>query len=317
MNRGLAVMLSTIALAAAGCGTEPPADETPAGLENGSFTEDLNGFNIHYEVHGKGPVLMTLPNSWGLSLEGLRALYRPLEAHLTMVYFDPRGMGRSGAIREDSDMGTAAVRDDFDALRRHLGLDTVDVIGWSNGAMNLILLASERPETIDTAIFLHGTARFGPEDMAEYSEKYPEWFAAHAAFQERMSSAELTVVEQNIAVREFMIESAFPPSFADRQVAAENLPRMYANTGFSWAHWQYANQEFPSFDATDKLGAISARSLVLAGAHDSMPVERTEEIHAGIPNSMFKVFERSGHFAPVEQPESFEPTVLGFLGVKP
>ena len=62
---------------------------------------------------------------------------------------------------------------------------------------------------------------------------------------------------------------------------------------------------------------VYRKYAVLAGAQDSMPVERTEEIHAGIPNSMFKVFERSGHFAPIEQPESFEPTVLGFLGVKP
>jgi len=214
-------------------------------------------------------------------------------------------------------MGTAAVRDDSDALRRHLGLETVHVIGWSNGAMNLILLASERPATIDRAIFLHGTPRFGPEDMAEFREKYPEWFAAYGEFQQRMSSSDLSVEEQNVAVGEFFIEVAFPPSFADPQLAAETLPGMYANTGFSWAHWQYSQQEHPSFDARDKLGAITARSLVLAGAHDSMPVERVEEIHLGIPSSMFKVFDESGHFAPVEEPDAFESTVLGFLGVKP
>ena len=218
MKRRSGLMLVTMALVAAGCGTGPPDDESEAGLENGSFTAELNGFNIHYEVHGKGPVLMTVPNSWGLTLDGLRALYRPLEDHLTMVYFDPRGMGQSDAIREQADMGTVAVRDDFDALRRHLGLDKVHVIGWSNGAMNLILLASERPETIDKAIFLHGTARFGPEDMAAYREKYPEWAAAYEAFQERMSTTDLTPEEQNIAVREFVIESAFPPSRRGRSL---------------------------------------------------------------------------------------------------
>ncbi len=56
---------------------------------------------------------------------------------------------------------------------------------------------------------------------------------------------------------------------------------------------------------------------MLAGEHDMMPVERVEEVHQGIPNSMFRVFEESGHFAPVEQPDAFHPTVLGFLGVKP
>ena len=80
---------------------------------------------------------MTVPNSWGLTLEGLRGLYRGLEEHFTLVYFDPRGMGQSGPIREETDMGKAAVRADFDALRRHLQLDRVNAIGWSNGAMNL------------------------------------------------------------------------------------------------------------------------------------------------------------------------------------
>jgi proline iminopeptidase len=153
----LGFLVLTTVLAA--CATDTSEPETPPGLESGSFTAELNGFKIHYEVHGQGPVLMTVPNSWGLTLEGLRALYRPLEDRLTLVYFDPRGMGRSDPVREDADMGMAAVRADFDALRQHLGLERVNAIGWSNGAMNLILLASERPDTLSSAIFLHGTAR--------------------------------------------------------------------------------------------------------------------------------------------------------------
>jgi pimeloyl-ACP methyl ester carboxylesterase len=121
------------------------AAPAPRRLANGSFTADVNGHSIHYEVHGKGPVLMTLPNSWGLTLQALRAMYRPLERRLTLVYFDPRGMGGSGPARTDADRGMAAVREDFDALRRHLRLEKVNAIGWSNGAMNLLLLASERP----------------------------------------------------------------------------------------------------------------------------------------------------------------------------
>ena len=45
------------------------------GLENGSFTAELNGFNIHYEVHGSGPVVMVVPNSWGFDVAGLRGVY--------------------------------------------------------------------------------------------------------------------------------------------------------------------------------------------------------------------------------------------------
>ena len=149
------LIVLSLAAALGGCTAEAPESEevaVPVGLENGSFTATLNDLQIHYEVHGQGPVLVAVTNSWGLSLEGLRAMYRPLEERLTMVYFDPRGMGGSEAVREDADRGLAAVRADFQALREHLGLEAVNAIGWSNGAVNLIWLAHENPETLSSIL---------------------------------------------------------------------------------------------------------------------------------------------------------------------
>ena len=123
MRKWTGSILMTVAGLGLAWACSPPPEggdpEVSARLENGSFTAPLNGFNIHYEVHGQGPVVMTVPNSWGLSLGGLRALYRPLEEHLTLVYFDSRGMGGSGPVAEETDMGLGAVREDFDALRQH------------------------------------------------------------------------------------------------------------------------------------------------------------------------------------------------------
>src|SRR4029453_18691977 len=79
-----------------------------APLANGSFDATLGGRKVRYEVHGTGPVLMTLTNAWGLTGDGLRAMYRPLESKLTMVYFDPRGMGASAPAQTDADRGMGA-----------------------------------------------------------------------------------------------------------------------------------------------------------------------------------------------------------------
>jgi len=68
------------------CSCAGEKEESATGdLANSEFTVNLNGFNIFYAVYGQGPVLMAMPNSWGLSHQGLRSLYRPLEEHLTMV----------------------------------------------------------------------------------------------------------------------------------------------------------------------------------------------------------------------------------------
>src|SRR5262245_4013391 len=172
--------LALVLLAAAA--PAPPA----APLANGSFKTVVGGRTIHYEVHGQGPVLMTLPNSWGLTLDGLRGMYRPLEDALTIVYFDPRGMGGSSPAKTDEDRGMAAVREDFDALRRHLAIGKADVMGWSNGAMNLLLLATEKPDTIASAVFVHGVASFGRDDMLSFAKRFPEMTARFGAFQKEL-----------------------------------------------------------------------------------------------------------------------------------
>lgn len=286
----------------------------PPVLANGSFTAELNGFNIHFEVHGRGPVLMTLPNSWGLTWQGLRALYRPLEANLTMVYFDPRGMGKSGPIRQDSDMGMAAVREDFDALRRHLGLGKVNAIGWSNGAINLILLASEHPDTLESAIFLHGEPRYTVEDDKAFQAQHPDLFQLYVNFFQEMGSKPMSPEEADARVKRFYVEQAFVFLSADRQAGRARLKEMYADTGFSWRHTQYQGKDLGAYDFRDRLSRIATRALVIAGAHDLVPVERVREISQGIPGSVFVVFEKSGHFAPVEEPRAFVSTVREFLG---
>jgi pimeloyl-ACP methyl ester carboxylesterase len=63
------------------------------------------------------------------------------------------------------------------------------------------------------------------------------------------------------------------------------------------------------------LPQITARSLVIAGAHDAIPVSKGKAMAAGIPDAEFVLFESSGHYAPAEEAEAFEALVFRFLGV--
>lgn len=316
------VLAAVLAAACAPSGPPPveiatPETEVAPGLENGSFFATLNGFEIHYEVHGSGPVLMALPNSWGLSLEGLRAMYRPLEEKLTMVYFDPRGMGKSSAVVDDTDMSMEAVRADFQALREHLGFDSVSAIGWSNGAMNLIELASESPDTVSAAIFVHGAASFGEEDAALMAQNYPDLMAKWVAFETEMqTNTGLSDEERTAMMRTLWLEDWFPESTGDPAGAAALFDLLFGEAEFSWAHADYTNKRYPTFDARDRLPLITARSLVVAGAHDMFSVDKVRELADGIPDAEFVAFESSGHFAPAEEVEAFREAVFGFLGVE-
>ena len=311
----LGLMLLVLSCASPDGAPEAEQTENAAMLENGSFRAELNGFGIHYEVHGTGPVVMTVTNSWGFDIDGLRAVYGLLEDRLTMVYFDPRGMGESDPVREDADMGMAAVRADFDALRAHLGLERVHAIGWSNGATNLIMLAAEHPETLDSAIFLHGAASYSQEDQARFAEEHPQLIETFVRYQKSMDDPELPDARKDEILRQIWLTGLFPASCADPEWGRRELPRLFEAAEFSWRHGIHAGQEAPTIDLLDRLPLIRARSLVLAGAHDTMPLAKAEEMRDGIDGAELVVFEESGHFAPLEEPERFREVVFAFLGV--
>ena len=283
-------------------------------LENGDFTAEIGDVSIHYVVSGSGPPVMVLTNSWGITVDGLQSLFSRLEDDFTMIYFDPRGMGGSGRVREDADMGMAAVRTDFDNLRQHLGLEQVRAIGWSNGAGNLIYHAAQYPETISHAVFLHGIVRFGPEDLGSITESYPELSAAFEPIYQELADESLSDDERDTRWKRFVVETWFPELFADPEAGRKTLRELFADTEMSWRHNVFSNMETGGgYDSRDQLGSITAKSLVIAGAEDMMPPERAKEIHSGINDSEFAVFEKSGHFAPVEEPELFKSMMVKFL----
>ena len=256
---------------------------------------------------------MVVPNSWGLSLDGLRGLFGGLEQHLTVVYFDPRGIGTSGPAADDADLSTAAVREDFHRLRGHLGLDRVHALGWSNGATNLVWLAHERPETLASAVFVHGVPRFAPADLAAMAARYPEVFARFGTTLARLEGGGLTPDEQDALLRQLYLDAWFPAMLAEPERTRPRLAEAFANAELSWRHARHAQQELPILDQRPLLAAIPVPSLVVAGLHDALPVERAEELALGLPRARFVVFEASGHFAPIEEPHRFVDLVASFL----
>jgi pimeloyl-ACP methyl ester carboxylesterase len=130
-----------------------------------------------------------------------------------------------------------------------------------------------------------------------------------------VSKPGLSAAEQTALQRKMWLDEYFPVLFADRERGKGLLEEIFGDAELSWPHAAYANRETPTFDARDKLAAIPVRSLVIAGTHDMLPPSRVKVLADGLPNSKFVVFEKSGHFSPVEEPEGFKAAVYDFLGV--
>ncbi|MEP6938380.1 MAG: hypothetical protein ABI846_01350 [Rudaea sp.] len=65
--------------------------------------------------------------------------------------------------------------------------------------------------------------------------------------------------------------------------------------------------------ALDRLGALHARTLIIAPEHDYTPLEDKREELLRFPNAEFVVIEGSRHGAPFDATEAFSRIVLAFL----
>lgn len=285
---------------------------SPQTLQQGEFTAELNGFKIHYEIHGEGPVCMVVPVAWGLSHEGLRGIYKVLEEHMTMVYFDPRGMGRSEDVRTAEDHSMAAVRDDLDALREHLSLDKVILLGWSNSGMNAMKYASANPDAVSKLILLHTIHYISPEETEEWARRYPEFVDELKVLMQKSERGE----EMDSEFRKFFTEIWLPYLIHDFATHGEKIVSILNSADMSWSHNLYQQTvDMPAFDAREDLKKITAPTLIVAGRHDALPPESMEEMQEGIAGSDLVIFEESAHFSSIEEAEKFVSVVREFLNL--
>lgn len=293
---------------------EQTKPEEKAGLENGEFDLDHEGRNIHYRVHGKGPEVMVLTNSWGITTNGLRNVFKCMEDDFTMIYYDSRGMGGSSPITVAEDMSIKAVRDDFEIVRKHLGLEKVILMGWSNGAMNATPFLLEHPGSVSKAIMMHGGFYVDPADMHTMGERYPELVADFMKYMAVISDQEKTDEAKELYHSEFMLNNMFPEIFKDKEAGKELTRELFGEAKFSFKHNGYCqNVDLATFDMRDSLGEINVPVLVIAGTHDMIPPERLEAGAKAMANATYVLFEESAHFAMLEETEKFMKTIKEFL----
>ncbi|WP_264372899.1 alpha/beta fold hydrolase [Nonomuraea phyllanthi] len=112
-----------------------------------------------------------------------------LSAYRRLVMLDPRGTGASAIPEDASSYRCDRLVDDVEALREHLGLDRVDLLGHSAGVNLAVLYAARHPErvgrlalicpsTTAVGIATSGEARLELARRREGEPWYPRAYAA-------------------------------------------------------------------------------------------------------------------------------------------
>ena len=159
--------------------------------------------------------------------------------------------------------------DDLEELRRHLELETIDLLGWSHGGVVAMSYAAAHPSRVAHLVLVATLARFQAEQeeaMREAMEQraHEPWYEDAVAALEEEQAGTFGSDEElgELAFREFPLYFA---SYGVRERAHLERIREPANGDTL----RFFNQEiFPTFDLRPQLARIDAPTLILVGERD-------------------------------------------------
>ena len=278
---------------------------------------EVPGGRAWYKIVGDGPALplLLLHGGPGAGHDG----FEPLEAladERPVVLYDQLGCGKSDIPDDESLWVIDRFADEVDAVRRGLGLDRVHLLGHSWGGFLAIEYMLRRPSGV-VSLVLSSTAASAdafarearglvanlPEETRETIERCE---AEGTTDSPEYEAASLVFFSQYLC--------RLPTPWPDC------LMRSYANVQASptynlmWGPSEFTvTGSLGTWDRTDRLGEISAPTLILSGRYDEATPALAAELKAGILGSEFLIFENSAHCAPVEEPEEYQRVLRDFL----
>ena len=108
-----------------------------------------NGVELYYEVYGSGEPLLLIHGNGGSGRDFVAQIAH-FSKNYKVIAMDSRDQGRSGDSA--GKITYEKMTDDQAALLEHLMLDEVNVVGWSDGGIEALLLAIRHPAKVKKVV---------------------------------------------------------------------------------------------------------------------------------------------------------------------
>ncbi|MFM7061486.1 MAG: alpha/beta fold hydrolase [Actinomycetes bacterium] len=253
------------------------------------------GVEIWFERTGSGPRLLVI-NGTGSDLRTKpNILDSPWARAFDLVSYDHRDLGRS--TRVDAQPSMADYAHDAAGVLEAVGWDRCAVIGISFGGMVAQELAIRHPDRVERLALLC-TSSGGAGGSS-----YP--------LHELEGLDEDRRAQVLLAINDTRYDEAWQHAHPTEAAELVDLVRA-ARTPMSAKQLEARRRH----DAFDRLGRISAPTLVAAGRHDGIaPLANAEALVAAIPGARLEVFE-GGHAFLIQDRDAFR-AVAAFVGGDP
>jgi pimeloyl-ACP methyl ester carboxylesterase len=271
-----------------------------------TFAAD-DGTLLAYREVGSGPPLICHPGGPGLPGDTFDDL-GGLSADRTLILLDQRGTGRSAFPDDPYSFTPEVLAADVEALRRHLGLDTIELLGHSAGGKVAQVYASRFPECVGALILVCSWLGAPPDADAERADirgrrAGESWYAEAVEAQEALPYAR--------ASERAMLERMTRPFWYGRwdEKAEAHATRNDGMVSLRLAT-VFQRAEVPELH----LEKVLAPVLVVGGALDALtPPACSRELAGRFPAGKLEILDGAGHFPWVDEPAAFRAATTSFL----
>jgi pimeloyl-ACP methyl ester carboxylesterase len=271
-----------------------------------------DGTEIGYRVVGAGRPLVCLPGGPGRASEYLGDL-GGLSQSRQLIMPDTRGTGQSADASDPLSYRCDQLVGDVEALRAHLGLDRMDLLGHSAAGEVAVLYAAAHPQRVAQLILLTpGLRALGIEETDE------RWRAALARrsgepwYPDALAALEKAEAGDDSAGN----RRGYMPFFYGRW---DDAAQAHAEVGVSERSRPVrdgfaAAGAFDPAAAREEVGRLAVPVLVYAGELDASPTPATAAAAAWLfPNATVTVQPGAAHFPWLDDPAFFTAAITSFL----
>lgn len=234
----------------------------------------------------------------------------------TVVYHEQRGCGRSEAPGDPTEYAVPTLVRDLEDLRTWLGVDRVDLLGYSFGGGLALAYAHAHPTRVrrvvaqapvldlhDPRIVTGQLQGFRTVATGPVATRVRHVVATDAPEHEQLDRVWASVDRATVDV--FLFHD---PRHAERNRA------WWVESGLVNTGRMHAVVRSCPILPWSALREVFAPVLVVMGRHDrNVPVAYAEDVARTLPHASLHVVEAAAHFPDVESPEAYAAAVLAFL----
>lgn len=262
------------------CSRKPELSSTPTAAPDASGYAEVGSVRLYYEMYGVGEPLLYLHG--GLSSGRDFEKYMPeFSKQFKVVVVDRRGHGRS--YDDGRPYSYASMADEMNTFLDLMKIDSVSVIGWSDGGVVGYHLASRYPSRVRKLVAVGANIRtdgMTAESVAWITDKMtPEGIARDYP----------SVVE----------------GFKSSNPDPGNFGRFIEKTREMWLRDPYISPA--------DFRKIKAPVLLVAGDRDDIRLEHMIEMYRLLENSQLFIYPNTTHFVFDRYSERVAGVIIGFL----